>query len=532
MTKMGFNNSKNKSVKEMIINKDFTNGIIFGRTGSGKTTCAILPNIEDRIKSDYGLLIYDFKGNLHLQTKYIANKYNKLSDVIEIGKPWGKRINLCDYLSLKQISMIVKTDENKSNYWDVASRNLLEMIFVINKKFNTLENEFKRIDKEFALLYEVKQTSYESIYNQISLVEETKNFFDTMSLNLEYVKEKLNTDEISSYKNRLNILHDCINSISKSLNSLKIYKSVNKDDDHGKNAVVNHLNSILNQIASKEYLNVNDIDIIKELRAGKIVIIDVSTFSENILDSINIAIYTRLQQAKYEIMKPVSIVIDEAQKVLSAEYLPQTDVCRESKFEYIFATQEQILLINKLGNSKFEELYSNLIDKYSFSTNNIDTMEQFEYLNISNNRKYFANPLFIDRKELIKVEHEFLKLNNLLELADYQSNEPYIFIYDSKLIEDYKIMIETMDEKYITVDYFYSTCETQTIEIKSKDKISIKINPNTYSSRLNDMETNVNNCLRFVGGFIKTEKRLEDRITILENRFDLLTPELKYDETF
>ena len=80
MTKMGFNNSKNKSVKEMIINKDFTNGIIFGRTGSGKTTCAILPNIEDRIKSDYGLLIYDFKGNLHLQTKYIANKYNKLSD--------------------------------------------------------------------------------------------------------------------------------------------------------------------------------------------------------------------------------------------------------------------------------------------------------------------------------------------------------------------------------------------------------------------------------------------------------------------
>ena len=32
----------------------------------------ILPNIEDRIKSDYGLLIYDFKGNLHLQTKYLA----------------------------------------------------------------------------------------------------------------------------------------------------------------------------------------------------------------------------------------------------------------------------------------------------------------------------------------------------------------------------------------------------------------------------------------------------------------------------
>ena len=49
---MGFNNSNNKSLKEMIFNKEFTNGIVFGRTGSGKTTCAILPNIEDRIKSD------------------------------------------------------------------------------------------------------------------------------------------------------------------------------------------------------------------------------------------------------------------------------------------------------------------------------------------------------------------------------------------------------------------------------------------------------------------------------------------------
>ena len=71
-----------------------------------------------------------------------------------------------------------KTDENKGNYWDVASRNLLEMIFIINKKFNILENEFKRINKEFTLPYEVKQTSYESIYNQISSVEETKNFFE------------------------------------------------------------------------------------------------------------------------------------------------------------------------------------------------------------------------------------------------------------------------------------------------------------------------------------------------------------------
>ena len=136
--KIGFNTSNTNTKKNIIFPKDFTNGIVFGRTGSGKTSCAILPNIEDRIESDYGLLIYDFKGNLHLQTKYLAQKYNKLSDVIEIGKPWGKNINLCDYLSLNQIPLIVKSENLKTDYWDTASRNLLENIYTVYKNFYIL----------------------------------------------------------------------------------------------------------------------------------------------------------------------------------------------------------------------------------------------------------------------------------------------------------------------------------------------------------------------------------------------------------
>ena len=100
--KMGFNTPKGKYIKNIEVPKDFTNAIFFGRTGSGKTTGAILPVIQDRIKSDYGLLIYDFKGNLHLQTKYIANKFNRLDDVVEIGKPWGENINILKYLTTKQ----------------------------------------------------------------------------------------------------------------------------------------------------------------------------------------------------------------------------------------------------------------------------------------------------------------------------------------------------------------------------------------------------------------------------------------------
>ena len=124
----------------------------------------------------------------------------------------------------------------------------------------------------------------------------------------------------------------------------------------------------------------------------------------------------------------------------------------------------------------------------------------------------------------------FLKLNNLLKLVDYQSNEPYIFIYDNKLIEEYKIMIETINEKYITVDYLSLACEIPTLE--NKNEIAIKINPNKYSPKLDELEKYVNDCLRSVATIIKTEKRLEDRIAMLENRFELLEPESKFEEVF
>ena len=62
--------------------------------------------------------------------------------------------------------------------------------------------------------------------------------------------------------------------------------------------------------------------------------------------------------------------------------------------------------------------------------------------------------------------------------------------------------------------------------------LAIKINPNKYSPKLDELEKYVNDCLRSVAAIIKTEKRLEDRITMLENRFELLEPELKFEEVF
>lgn len=51
--------------------------------------------------------------------------------------------------------------------------------------------------------------------------------------------------------------------------------------------------------------------------------------------------------------------------------------------------------------------------------------------------------MFIDKKDLIKVEHEFQKSTLVLSHSDYLSskNEIYILKYDETLIEDYKVIL-------------------------------------------------------------------------------------------
>ena len=71
------------------IHKDFTHAMITGQTGCGKTTSAILPIMDDRIKSGYGLLTFDYKGGEHFKIKYLVKKHKRLKDVVMINVPWG-----------------------------------------------------------------------------------------------------------------------------------------------------------------------------------------------------------------------------------------------------------------------------------------------------------------------------------------------------------------------------------------------------------------------------------------------------------
>ena len=186
----------------------------------------------------------------------------------------------------------------------------------------------------------------------LNIIYKNETFLDRVEITPMEVYNHLEIEIPTTSLPTLPYVENLISDIKKSLKCLELYKNIKKDDDSGRNAVANHLNSVLNALATKLYLNKGDIDIIKELRAGKIVIIDVSSFNENILNIINLAIYTRLQNAICETMKPVSIIIDEAQKVLNKDYFRANSdgLAKDSNDFYIYETDTGKLFYDADGN--------------------------------------------------------------------------------------------------------------------------------------------------------------------------------------
>src|SRR5574344_1360776 len=260
---IGFNKKEMLASKNLVIDHDFTNGIIFGRTRSGKTTCAILPNIEDRIKNDFGIIVYDFKGNLHLQVKYIANKYKKLDQVIEIGKPWGVKVNLFDYLNIDTLSYIVNETDTIDSYWNDAARSLFATVARIHKDLNyffyELRDLFKydylnNLEKEF-----IKKLSYFQISKYVNSLEDIKQFIENSLEAIRVIEYKIGTiDKNKELKSTYDVFKKsyevrCIK-LKQLLETLKYYTNVKNDSrDTGRVAVLNRSEEHTSELQSPDH---------------------------------------------------------------------------------------------------------------------------------------------------------------------------------------------------------------------------------------------------------------------------------------
>lgn len=464
MAKMGFEQNNNKVVKIPLVANNFTNAICYGKTGSGKTSGYILPNVENRMKLGHGLLVYDFKGNMHTQIKAIASKQNKLEDIIEIGKPWGEKINIIKNLSDKQLKIIFSNIHGGSQdpYWKNAASNLfiaiykihlnLEQVAILEKKLFELPDYF--IDSTI-FGYETKIVSLLSIFNEIKSVNSIVNFFSAIDKDVETINNNI-TQLLDHEPSRKTILKmaNHLKKIKIALLEIESYRKIDQNDREktgGIYGVMDVLNSTISNAATYEFLNEDQFDIVTHLRNGKTIIIDLSSIDESLLGLLNLSIYQSLQKNNdIANSSPVTIFIDEAQKVLHPNYLPDVDICRESKFEYIFATQDKLLLDSSIGQREADKLLSNIVEQYSFATNK-NRLEKFEYENLVDVTTKFSEGLFFKSEELFDVEYTYQTLLNILSMVDVNElptgvNE-FILVNSSSLYDKGEVYIKTKKDK-------------------------------------------------------------------------------------
>ena len=296
---------------------DFRHCLILGETGSGKTSSVINPLLLDRMEKNYGILIFDFKGNYHYTVKAFAKKENKLNDVIELGKIYGKYTNILENLPLESVEKILRQilkHDQENKFWEESAIQLgLSILSIIYYMKELMEN-------------------YHHSYSFSSLIEIASNAKNIK----EFKKETLNS--VNIIVERLLPDDPELNLIEKILNQYQILDSVADDfsiekivEDNEKTVLNSVIASLVNPISNlrKESININEISILNELNKGKIIIISLNDFEENVLNAIVSSIFYQIYHFKMDYPDAkISIFMDEAQKVLNNNFELPLDVLR------------------------------------------------------------------------------------------------------------------------------------------------------------------------------------------------------------
>lgn len=451
---------------KIIVKENFQHAVCIGETGGGKTSCFIIPNLYERIKNNHGILFYDYKGIEHLKVKKIAKDFNKLNDVIEIGKPWGKKINIIQSLTTNEINILFKSiHKNKNDFNTNASINLCINVINLLRSFKLMDEFFlnkykKSYDRNNIFSYtfmnentlNITKKSEESIYlfpidKDISLntlynvINSSFNFkiFARASENM-YVKliniSKSNKINDEKFKHIMKMIKNYAS-------TLKEYQ-INDSTELIKNIILTSENR-LSRIATNDMFNTNEINIFENLNNNKIIIINSESIDDDVLSIINNSIFNELtNRVRMKNINNITIFIDEVQRVLNiyTKEIP-IDIFRESKVELLMSFQNQNQIIEKINLNAWESILSNVITLISFKTRNkldsetlnydLYNLNKFEY--IYEKEKYLATPMFFNNDELEKIENEYLNYLNINEKYDVNISNDKILIHNQKLYE-------------------------------------------------------------------------------------------------
>lgn len=441
------------------IPETFTHSCAIGQTGCGKTTSYIYPNIEARIKSGHGLLVYDYKAKDHAVVKVLAKRHGRLDDVVELGKPWGENINIIKQLSLAEFTTFMRHvyEGHSDAYWSDASVNITTAIMDVQRCLEKLchdvapINHHQLLNSVLKLKHHYKPLS--TLSHLMSVVQSVK-ILRNYSTHLKPLLERLLTFiqgmqlTQTELKNILEHYVHLENAIDNAKKVLALF-----EDTQNTKLLHTHVTAMVTQLsafASKTMFNHDGFDMVAALNAGKIIVVQTQGLHKSLLSQFTSSLLLTLsRRAHTKSLKPISVFMDEMQRVVDRTTDLPVDLFRESKIELFVAFQNINLAINSMGKTKFFSFYENLghyfiykgpIDSHGFNCSDLESFEYFNGLNTSVKSK--AKALFIEEKERYRVELEYQKAQDVFnKMGVALQHQAKILVYDEYTLMQGKLLL-------------------------------------------------------------------------------------------
>lgn len=457
-------NTQNKIVAQatqaISLEKNFTHAMITGETGSGKTTAAILPLLEDRIKQGHGIIFFDYKGTEHLKLKFLAQKHGRLEDVVMMNVPWGIKINIAKEANDKILEefLFEKFGGNdKEKFWAHMATNISVKCLGLLKKIYALD-ESKAFSRIFKGPIKDINPSFRSMAGKTKTLDDLKKFYDELKKYEQRIcdHEKLAYQMVDNFgKDKFNIilrkdirkLLDAQKAVKSFLDDFKQYGEKRDDNEQKQKLYGNYefMLSAIYDVLDSDLLNKDEGSVSGLSGSGKIVVINANAMQNSVLSLITSSAILNLSKRTNR-QTPVSVFIDEAQRVISAAADLGADVIREAKVELILAFQNESILKSALkSDEKFKELAGNLTNQFFFRNSQLQyangeycdfsRLGDFEYS--KNGRIFKGEPLFLNRLDTLKAELEYQKIKGIRErFSNEEPGDDEILIYDERLFKD------------------------------------------------------------------------------------------------
>jgi len=460
----------------LIVPTNYTHSCAIGATGCGKTTSYIYPNLNKRIKEGHGILLFDYKGKESAAVKAIAKRNDRLTDVMEIGVPWGVKINLIKYMNeaeIREFTISIMGLEENNPYWSITGGNIIVSLWKVIKSYCEILNIAEKLDLKAYFEKSLIRYDYPSnlTFRSFAEITESKRSLTNFAVNLpnlikrfKYILEnelKVAFNESSQesvfekFEELSMAIVNFIDIVAKDIIPLKVFEEAKNSENSSTTfqTIILAMSTTFGAIAEVDAFNEDSMDLVEALNNYKVVVINTKELNSTILSSFVNSLFNELSKRTVQVnLTPISIFIDEAQRVMNESTDIYIDVLREAKVELFLAFQNPQLMIESIGDNKFSGLLQNLTKQYlfknilNFKEYETAKLKEFEYYCKDKSMRNSAEALFLDQNELFQAQKEYFILNDTYTLLNIQEHaDKGIILFNSYLFSKGQIQIQYED---------------------------------------------------------------------------------------